>query len=139
MNCPRCKEKMATSTCDGIDTNTCLYCNGVWLNSKSLETLLKKEHHSPSKIEIQKSFAEQYDKNSNRNCPECKDEKLYQIHTHGVELDLCPECSGLFFDEGELKHVLPNVYKSNFETGLSTSDVSESLFWILLGIMGGGF
>ena len=39
MNCPRCKEKMATSNCSGIETNTCLYCNGAWINSGSLDSL----------------------------------------------------------------------------------------------------
>ena len=138
MNCPRCKEKMATSNCSGIETNTCLYCNGAWINSGSLDSLLNKEINTPSKSEIKKSFEAQYDKKANRHCPECNDEKLYQIYTHGVELDLCPKCNGLFFDEGEIKNILPTTHKPTNTEGVGTYVATEGLFWVILSFLGGG-
>ena len=138
MNCPRCKEKMEATNSSGINTSTCLYCNGTWINSNALEILLDKEPNKPSKTDIQNSFKSQYDKKAKRACPECENEKLLQIYTHGVELDLCQKCSGLFFDEGELKSILPNTHKPSSEAGVGSYIATESLFWVLIMFISGG-
>lgn len=129
---------MSISNCSGIETNECLYCNGAWINSDALEHLLQKENDAPSKSEIKTLFNSEYDKSSNRCCPECDNEKLYQIYIHNVELDLCSKCSGLFFDEGELKEILPRTHKPNRDTEAGVYVASEGLLWVLLGFLGGG-
>ena len=138
MNCPRCKEKMSPTNCSGISADTCMYCNGMWLSSDSLERLLHLDSEAPSKDELQKSFESQHDKGADRKCPNCSGESLNQIHIHGVELDLCPICSGLFFDEGELKSMLPNASKVTNEFGAGGYVATEGLFWVLMGLFSGG-
>lgn len=138
MNCPRCKEKMAPTNCSCIPANTCLYCNGMWINSESFGRLLNLDPQAPSKHELQKSFELQHDNGSKRQCPSCSGESLNQIHVHSVELDLCPKCSGLFFDEGEIKNILPSASKPSNELGAGDYVATEGLFWVLMGVLSGG-
>ena len=39
------------------------------------------------------------------NCPVC-DEKLREVEKHGVSVDICPGCKGVWLDRGELEKVL---------------------------------
>ncbi|WP_319586125.1 zf-TFIIB domain-containing protein [uncultured Desulfobulbus sp.] len=39
------------------------------------------------------------------NCPVC-DTKLRPVDRHGVEIDLCPDCKGIWLDRGELDKIL---------------------------------
>jgi Zn-finger nucleic acid-binding protein len=36
------------------------------------------------------------------NCPLCTDQQLQVTHRVGVEIDICPQCRGIWLDRGEL-------------------------------------
>ncbi len=133
INCPRCNEKMAKTNSSGINTHTCLYCRGAWLNKNSLTQLLSKESDAPNIGDIIESFHTQNEGGTARHCPGCENTQLEIIHAHNIELDLCPKCNGLFFDEGELKAVLPDSHMPENKMGFGTYAASEGLFWILIG------
>ena len=40
------------------------------------------------------------------NCPKCKTEKLDVTSIRGTEVDRCPNCRGVWFDERELQQLL---------------------------------
>jgi uncharacterized protein len=39
------------------------------------------------------------------NCPVC-DERMREISKHGVQLDICPSCKGIWLDRGELEKIV---------------------------------
>ena len=39
------------------------------------------------------------------NCPVC-DESMRKIDKHGVNLDICPTCKGVWLDKGELERII---------------------------------
>ncbi|CVH74416.1 hypothetical protein BN3662_00230 [Clostridiales bacterium CHKCI006] len=39
-------------------------------------------------------------------CPVCKDVTLLMAERHGVEIDYCPECRGIWLDRGELEKII---------------------------------
>lgn len=39
-------------------------------------------------------------------CPVCKDVTLLMTEKHGVEIDYCPECRGIWLDRGELDKIV---------------------------------
>ena len=39
------------------------------------------------------------------NCPVC-DAKLRAVEKHGVEVDICPDCKGVWLDRGELEKLI---------------------------------
>lgn len=39
-------------------------------------------------------------------CPVCKDVTLLMSEKHGVEIDYCPQCRGIWLDRGELDKII---------------------------------
>lgn len=40
------------------------------------------------------------------NCPLCIDQTLAITHRHGIELDICPKCRGIWLDRGEIDRLI---------------------------------
>ncbi|ODB96267.1 hypothetical protein A3196_05510 [Candidatus Thiodiazotropha endoloripes] len=129
---------MEETTSKGIITHTCFYCNGTWINSDSLKIILENENNRLLKTDLKKSFESLKVTNKDRHCPECKNQQLFQIIVRGVELDMCSECIGVFFDEGELKKLLPSFEMKSKETGVGSYLVGEGLFWAIIAFLLGG-
>ena len=51
---------------------------------------------------------------------------------------MCSECIGVFFDEGELKKLLPSLEMKSKETGVGSYLVGEGLFWAIIAFLLGG-
>ena len=45
------------------------------------------------------------------NCPVCKDVTLLMSEKHGIEIDYCPECRGIWLDRGELDKIVQRAQK----------------------------
>ena len=121
-----------------ICTYTCFYCNGTWIDSGSFKYILDNEQSTSLQTGIKRSFHALKARNENRHCPECNDEQLFQIIVQGVELDLCPECMGIFFDEDELKGLLPQVETKSNDTGVGSYLIGEGLFWAIVAFLFSG-
>lgn len=39
-------------------------------------------------------------------CPVCKNVTLLMTEKHGIEIDYCPECRGIWLDRGELDKII---------------------------------
>ena len=39
-------------------------------------------------------------------CPVCRDVTLLMSEKHGVEIDYCPQCRGIWLDRGELDKII---------------------------------
>ena len=132
MDCPRCIEKLSVARYGGVKVDECLYCEGVWLPERSLVRVLAQCDGSPTLPEIQASFGATHNSGTNRHCPECVTEELTQVFVQNVELDLCKKCGGLFFDEGELKRLLPFLEKSNDGLEVAGGLAVEGAFWVIV-------
>lgn len=53
------------------------------------------------------------------HCPKCGDD-LEVTHLAGVEVDLCPDCGGLFLDAGELDKILEEKNRGPFAKALGS-------------------
>jgi len=40
------------------------------------------------------------------NCPSCKETTLMMSERHGIEIDYCPKCRGVWLDRGELDKII---------------------------------
>ena len=49
-------------------------------------------------------------------CPVC-DDKLREIERHGVMVDICPSCKGIWLDRGELEKILGMEERGDFGRG----------------------
>ncbi len=58
-------------------------------------------------------------------CPNCDDQKLDERHSHGIEIDVCPKCGGVWLDRGELEK-LAGSSSQDEPTLLATSSHDEA-------------
>jgi Zn-finger nucleic acid-binding protein len=110
MDCFRCRQPMRKGSRDGVLVDVCENCGGLWLDAGELEALERKE--ALDRVEMTRRARKELTEDSRRIlkvvdlCPKCQVARLKQIVKRGVQLDYCPNCKGLFFDDRELERVL---------------------------------
>jgi uncharacterized protein len=104
MKCPACSGTLFTLEFSRIEIDYCGTCEGIWLDSGELETLLAREGGSDSLLHTLRPGA---GKESKRRCPICSKgmKKVLIGNAAPVLLDQCP-LHGLWLDRGELNKVL---------------------------------
>ncbi len=53
------------------------------------------------------------------NCPLCTDQMLLPRHRAGIEIDVCPNCHGLWLDRGELEKLVEPAQPSGYAASMS--------------------
>ncbi len=60
-------------------------------------------------------------------CPACPSQILESVHEHGVEIDACVRCGGLWFDAGELAKLLQSYDEKLTPTGKVADGLGKRL------------
>ena len=98
INCPKCSDLLDSA---GKPVPTCNGCEGVWLARKQYDSLLAQ---TGSRIDLA-GLLGRNPGTAGLSCPECPDSPL-SVSTHaGIEVDWCENCTGVFFDKGELSRI----------------------------------
>lgn len=78
-----------------------------------------------------------------KHCPNCKEVDLKMTMRQGVEIDYCPDCNGIWLDNGELSKIIDRyvsqakstkkgndiiIKRSSSSKLKTTSSVIDSLF-----------
>ncbi|MBI3909624.1 MAG: M48 family metalloprotease [Armatimonadetes bacterium] len=107
--CPRCQEPLLTGGLGRFPMFGCRQCGGIWLGGAAFETLLRE---APEKLDaadhrFPNLIGYGWDRVSGRKCPTCAQALVpYQVtEPAALWLDRCPQCSGLWFDDGELSAI----------------------------------
>jgi Zn-finger nucleic acid-binding protein len=122
MNCVRCQIKMKKAERDGVLIDVCPECKGIWLDGGELamlragEGMEKEEILADARAEILKERAEIASVVG--MCPKCQTAYLDAVRHAGVEVDICPSCKGMFFDDGELEIARQRENKTTFKQTL---------------------
>lgn len=92
--CPVDGDAMRIRLSGSVAVHACDRCKGSWLS-----TVVNGHRAAPALVSIRVS------QSSSRKltCPTCHDVRLKSFKRHGLELDICPECRGVWFDAGELR------------------------------------
>ena len=109
MHCIRCGGEMDKRTERGVLLDHCRPCNAVWLDAGELEALELGVTRTPEQLEVQRE-AERLREGARvvsaiGLCPRCQ-RALETRSIHGVEIDGCRNCGGIFFDDRELPRIL---------------------------------
>lgn len=59
------------------------------------------------------------------NCPVCG-ERLREINRHGVDIDICPSCKGVWLDRGELEKIIDMTSNGSDMSSQSREPLSQS-------------
>ncbi|MBN2723070.1 MAG: zf-TFIIB domain-containing protein [Deltaproteobacteria bacterium] len=97
-----------------VEIDQCEVCGGVYLDAGELEAIQDARENDYS--DYLERETESWDRNSERIrqseealyvCPGCGDnmiKKEYASHS-GIQIDICPECRGIWLDAGELQEL----------------------------------
>ncbi len=96
MLCPKCSKSL--SPCSKTGAHRCPSCKGYWLEPLLLHLKDKSRITHKAIYDIRDQETKQQPQ---LKCPKDKD-ALYAFFYDEVELDYCPKCRGLWFDDSEL-------------------------------------
>jgi Zn-finger nucleic acid-binding protein len=106
MLCIDCRTELKKRPLGAALIDTCPNCGGQWLDAGELAQV---DTQAPSEQLVKQAFVElQRERRgtaSKNLCPRCQRAPLSRHVVHGVVLDRCPSCEGLWFDAGELEKV----------------------------------
>ncbi|MFP4499075.1 MAG: zf-TFIIB domain-containing protein [Vulcanimicrobiota bacterium] len=141
LTCPACRKvKMRPQTDPGtqLEIDFCPECHGLWFDAQELSKFfesktLKKKFFLEDNVKSQESVGYTISV-SPRACPRCHI-VLKEKHFGDVVLDICPECYGIFLDDGELVRIVKSyelgrggekIVKEELAAGLSGKGPSAS-------------
>ncbi len=88
---------------DAIEVDHCLTCLGTWLDHGELDLIAERAKGDASAILAALSKA-QVRRSDRRKCPRCRRhmKSVTLSSPAGLEIDVCPDSHGYWFDHGEL-------------------------------------
>jgi len=119
MRCPKCKYtqlKQGTVKKSGVQIDFCPTCKGFWLDKGEMRTVCK--------TAVRRLTIPPDAKASHWLCSHCK----IQLHSFTypdtmVTIEMCPECSGMWIDAGELKEI--EAVRTGLEKNKPVKDPDE--------------
>jgi Zn-finger nucleic acid-binding protein len=110
MICPTCKHPMLVVEYQKIELDHCGNCQGVWFDAGELELMLGSVGIGETKS-ILNTLLQSPQVTTNekkRKCPICRRtmKKVYISSTDHVIIDTCSREDGVWFDGGEVDHLI---------------------------------
>ncbi len=106
--CPRCSELLWQRKFDGLILDGCRSCGGTWFDPREFDQLLQ---HPELLVTVENSFRKGEQPpirpQATNLCPNCRKPLTPFRHPKipSVALDSCPQCRGVWADEGELAEI----------------------------------
>ena len=132
MLCPVCQEHLDAETYADLRVMTCGRCKGLWIGGKDVRLLVDRSD-SPIDLQGLKDRVRAGSESVRRgSCPECQSNKLCLIRLGRVEIEACPVCLGLFFDERELDRAFRELRPGKPAHNLREALASEGVVLVLI-------
>jgi Zn-finger nucleic acid-binding protein len=125
MNCPVDQTPLTQSERSTLKLATCTQCHGLWIPRETL----KQAFTSRQKTEFVETAVippKPTQATSVRRCP-CCHSPLAARWLHGIEIDVCEPCHGLWLDAGELKQIIAQYRERHGGMGVAKSRSSSWL------------
>ncbi len=131
MKCPACEKQLKAISAGDVTVDSCTSgCGGVWFDRRELDKF--DEAHEFDGHEILSAAknceAVKVDRTKLKNCPVCSAEVLVRQFIdpqHGIEIDQCWECGGVWLDMGEINS-LRAQYSSMAERAKAVNSYVDS-------------
>jgi Zn-finger nucleic acid-binding protein len=121
MKCPVDDAPLREVERGGFKLACCSQCSGLWITRDTLKQAFASQHR-PEKLDeaecqpplLKPGTARQ------RLCP-CCNHQLAPRWLHGIEIDVCEKCQGLWLDAGELRQIIANSRQNKLASADTTS------------------
>ena len=138
MDCPKCLGILEEKDVEGVTVDVCWVCEGIWFDKDELIKVLEADSKDFNTIDVARSgfdgkeavsMKAEFDKKTGK-CPKCEDktELERKDFKNKIFADVCPKCSGIWLDGGEI-HKLRN--RTLVEIYNTVYALKESFFEIL--------
>lgn len=121
MICPACKHAMVIVEHENIELDYCTNCKGVWFDSGELELLLEAAELENYEVFLERIIdsKEASSPEKKRRCPICnkKMKKSYIDEDNQLLIDICKLEHGIWFDGGEVTHLLKLLSEKSEKPG----------------------
>ena len=133
MQCQRCRGQLVTKSADRDGPYECTGCRGAWVPGALATAQAAELGKAATAVHAEPFAAVDAHEVSDRVCVSCADQALRIVWIRNLEIDVCPGCHGVYFDEGELAQVLPELVRQHEDEGFSwkSSTAEEALSWVL--------
>ena len=101
LRCPKCDYELASNTLHGIPVESCSACSGIWFHREKIRAFLGQALASSGQPAVLATLREVDPVPTDLTCPVCRENWLKSITPHGVEIEKCSGCGGVFLDPGE--------------------------------------
>lgn len=102
--CPSCANKMQEEKEPDIVVDVCSNCGGRFFDRNELNIIATGLSGDIEYCSVDEESHE--DRYPSRKCPKCDDQTMRKINLLGhsdIIFDYCPECGGIFLDQGEIQ------------------------------------
>lgn len=103
--CPRCSPELVAQSVGGVELDACSHCGGLWFDPGELGRLMQQGGDEVRAAEDIAEGGPSSASGGGMTCPSCA-VALYEFqykHNPDVTLNACPECRGVWVDDGELQ------------------------------------
>ena len=107
MKCPSCTNMLLESKMGIYRIFSCENCHGIWVAGTQIKQMLRDNGIPPSMNALPVVGEGGLVHQSNRQCSSCANVELGVYSVKGVEVDICKQCNGVFFDRNELQLLFP--------------------------------
>ena len=113
--CPRCGEALRRWTLGATQLDGCDTCGGVWFDADELRSIATSGDGLDQAEETFSPGLAGAVGDGDGKCPACRTElkKFSFPYAKAIELDGCPDCKGIWFDDGELEQLAQRVPKQH--------------------------
>ncbi len=108
--CPRCSELLWQRRFDGLTLDGCRSCGGTWIEHRKFDQILQRpELLIKAENSFRKGEQPPMSPQGTNLCPNCRKPLTPFRHPQipSIALDSCPQCRGIWADEGELAKIHP--------------------------------
>lgn len=112
--CPRDRSSLIAHQAADATSWLCHKCDGIWLPTKVVASAIG--HVPRGGTPTNRGPTQQ----TALHCPDDYS-LLVAVHYHGVEIDLCPKCSGVWLDKGEIEQIVRK--RRGYTVGDATLDI----------------
>lgn len=102
--CPKCQGSLTVVMTEENRLDKCTQCGGLWFDKGELLALLDKG----IKFRADGEMTDQYQglNTSSGTCPICRGIALVQVTLGEITIEECPNCKGVWLEQGEYSKIL---------------------------------
>src|SRR5690349_6923034 len=118
--CPIDSEGLSAMSLEGLGVTACPACSGAWLSGAGTGLMFSRMADGAGQQRKLRESLRVEGRKSKLACVDCGID-MRTVTQRGVEIDVCPDCTGIWFDGGELKRFRKSGFSKAAKVGAAVA------------------